>query len=204
MNPPNRWDVEGIAGRVAHAREASQLNLLGRKQIAFSYRDDLVMHRTESLPFHANGMRFSAYDAAGEVLDSRVFYSVGGGFIVDETASEGDVIVDDPTRLPHPFTSGKELLARCSETGLSISALMLENEQAWRDEAEIPRGPVGTVASDGRLYRSRLPHRGHYAGRPQGKAQGGPPQAPAEKRHRFLWATPRSTPWTGSRCTHWR
>jgi L-serine dehydratase len=117
---------------VQRIREGGPLQLLGRKAIAFSYRDDLVMHRTESLPFHANGMRFSAYDGTGALLRERTYYSVGGGFVVDDSASDGDVIVDDPTVLPHPFATGAELLARCRETGLSVSGLMLENESAWR------------------------------------------------------------------------
>jgi len=134
---PESVEVELIAGRVSAVREQGVLTLLGEKAIAFNYRDDLVMHRSESLPFHANGMRFSAYDGQGGLLDQRIFYSVGGGFIVDETATGGDVIVDDPTVLPYAFSSGDELLAQCKQSGLSISTLMLENEKAWRPEDEI-------------------------------------------------------------------
>ena len=134
---PDTVDVDRIADRVAHAREAGVLKLLGQREIPFSYRDDLIMHRSETLPFHANGMRFTAFDAAGETLDTRVYYSVGGGFIVDETASSGDVVVDDPTPLQYPFSTAEELLAQCREHGLSISALMLANEQAWRSEQVI-------------------------------------------------------------------
>jgi len=134
---PESVEVERIADRVSAVREQGVLTLLGEKSIAFNYRDDLVMHRSESLPFHANGMRFSAYDSEGELLDQRIFYSVGGGFIVDENATGGDVIVDDPTVVPYAFSSGDELLAHCKQSGLSISTLMLENEKAWRSEGEI-------------------------------------------------------------------
>lgn len=133
---PETVDVDSIAARVAHVREHSELSLLGLHDISFSYRNDLIMHREEALPLHANGMRFTAYDQAGESLSSHCYYSVGGGFIVNENASGEDVIVDDPTVLPHPFRSAAELLQRCNETGLSISSLMLANEAAWRDEAE--------------------------------------------------------------------
>jgi L-serine dehydratase len=129
---PESVDVDTIPARIASVREEGTLNLLGRNRLNFSYRDDLVMHRTESLPFHSNGMRFTAYDASGVVLCQRLFYSVGGGFIVDDTATEGDVVVDDPTELPYAFSTGDELLLRCKESGLSISALMLANEEAWR------------------------------------------------------------------------
>ena len=99
---------------------------MGTHAISFSYRDDLIMHRTETLPFHSNGMRFTAYDDQGGPVHTRVYYSVGGGFVVDESASEGDVIVDDPTPVRYPFSSAEELLAQCREYGLSISSLMLD------------------------------------------------------------------------------
>jgi L-serine dehydratase len=134
---PEAVDVDTIEARVAAAREQGTLSLLGEQQIGFSYRDDLVMHREEALPFHSNGMRFSAFAASGEIIYLKVFYSVGGGFIVDDNASEGDVLIEDPTVVPWPFTSGAELLAQCDESGLSISGLMLANEKAWRSETEI-------------------------------------------------------------------
>ena len=137
---PEAVDVDTISARVAKTREEGVLHLLGRKSLAFSYRDDLLMHRNESLPFHSNGMRFTAYDEEGAVLSQRIFYSVGGGFIVDETASGGDAIVDDPTQLPYPFSSGDELLSLCKASGLSISTLMMENEKSWRTEQEIREG----------------------------------------------------------------
>lgn len=137
---PESVEVEGIPERVAEVREQSRLNLLGEKPIPFNYREDLVMHRNESLPYHANGMRFTAFAADGAVLLENVFYSVGGGFIVDETAAAGDVLIEDPTELPHPFSSGEELLGQCRAAGLPISALMLANEKAWRNEADIRAG----------------------------------------------------------------
>ena len=137
---PEGVDVDSIAGRVAAVREGGRLSLLGTHDIAFSYRDDIVMHRTESLPFHANGMRFTAFAEDGSVLVQRCFYSVGGGFVVDESATGSDAIVSDPTPVPYPFTTGAELLAQCREHGMSISSLMLANEKAWRSEAEIRSG----------------------------------------------------------------
>ena len=78
---PDSVDIDGIDARVAAAREHGSLTLLGTHQIAFDYRDDLIMHRTETLPFHANGMRFTAYDEQGAALQTKVYYSVGGGFV---------------------------------------------------------------------------------------------------------------------------
>jgi L-serine dehydratase len=82
-------------------------------------------------------MRFFAYDAAGACLRERTYYSVGGGFVVDEAAAGADRITADTTPLPYPFLSGEELLARCHESGLPVSGVMLENEQAWRPESEV-------------------------------------------------------------------
>ncbi len=138
---PESVDVASIADRVADARANGTLTLLGEQAVNFDYKTDLVMHRTEALPYHSNGMRFSAFDGKGNTLNSREFYSVGGGFVVDEdAAAHGDVIVEDPTELPHPFTTAAKLLEQCASTGLSISALMLANEQAWRSEAQIKEG----------------------------------------------------------------
>jgi L-serine dehydratase len=90
-------------------RKQRQLKLLGRHTIAFAEKEDLLFMRRETLPFHANGMRFVAFDAAGNELANRVYYSVGGGFIVsDEVAADGTrqkVIAPDTTVLPLPFTS---------------------------------------------------------------------------------------------------
>jgi len=137
---PDTVDINAIDERVSRAREHAVLTLLGTRKITFNYRDDLIMHRTETLPFHPNGMRFTAYDEQGSELQTRLYYSVGGGFVVDESASDGDVVVDDPTKVRYPFSTAEELLAQCREHGLSISALMLANEQAWRTESEVREG----------------------------------------------------------------
>jgi L-serine dehydratase len=134
---PEGVEIESIAERVRAVREGGSLALLGEHKIAFNYREDLIMHRSEALPFHSNGMRFSAFDAGGQLLCSRVFYSVGGGFVVDESATDGNVIAPDDTVLPYPFSTAAQLLERCAASGLSISSLMLENEKAWRSESEI-------------------------------------------------------------------
>jgi L-serine dehydratase len=134
---PEHVAIERIAPRVTEVREQGSIRLLGEHEIPFDYRNDLVMHRSETLPFHPNGMRFTALGASGETVESRVYFSVGGGFIVDETAQGADIVVDDPTPIPYPFTTAEELLAQCREYGLSIPALMLANETAWRPAAEV-------------------------------------------------------------------
>lgn len=137
---PETVEVAGIPERVAKVRAESRLTLLKEKPLAFSYRDDLIMHRNETLPFHPNGMKFTALAEDGSTLTAKVFYSVGGGFILDESAAQGETLIEDPTPLAYPFRSGAELLSQCDATGLSISGLMMENEKAWRDEPAIRDG----------------------------------------------------------------
>ncbi|WP_119728929.1 L-serine ammonia-lyase [Thermomonospora amylolytica] len=138
---PELVDVDAVPGRLAAIRERGRLRMFGEVEIPFVVGEHLIFERKESLPGHPNGMRFTAYDADGSELRSRVYYSVGGGFVVDENATGADRIKPDDTVLPHPFESAAELLARCAETGLSVSALMLANEQAFgRTEAEIRTG----------------------------------------------------------------
>ncbi|GAP51906.1 L-serine ammonia-lyase [Streptomyces azureus] len=137
---PRTVDVESADERVETIKADGRLNLLGEHDIAFSYDDDMVLHRRKALPYHANGMTLWAYDASGAELLTKTYYSVGGGFVVDEDAVGADRIKLDDTVLKYPFRTGDELLRMAGETGLSISALMLENERAWRSEEEIREG----------------------------------------------------------------
>ncbi|MFL6052801.1 MAG: L-serine ammonia-lyase [Actinoallomurus sp.] len=135
---PELVDVETADDRVADVREHGVLRLFGDHEVPFVVGEHLVFERRESLPHHPNGMRFTARTADGTELREKVYYSVGGGFVVDEDATGADRIKPDDTVVPHPFATGTELLSHARETGLSISALMLENEQAFgRDAREI-------------------------------------------------------------------
>ncbi|WP_129306439.1 L-serine ammonia-lyase [Streptomyces sp. L2] len=137
---PRTVDVETADERMEKIRSEGRLALLGEHEIDFDYDRDLVLHRRKALPYHANGMTLWAYDASGTELLTRTYYSVGGGFVVDEEAVGADRIKLDDTVLKYPFRTGDELLRLARETGLSISALMLENERAWRTEDEIRAG----------------------------------------------------------------
>jgi len=139
-NEPDTVDVEAVPGLLAEIRESQRVNLLGRREIPFDEKSDLVFNRRESLPLHSNGMRFTALDAAGAVLAEQVYYSVGGGFVVSGDADGGKAIVADATVLPHPFTTGEQLLALCAREHQSIAGIMRRNERAWRRDAEIDAG----------------------------------------------------------------
>ncbi|WP_031224781.1 L-serine ammonia-lyase [Streptomyces roseochromogenus] len=137
---PRTVDVETADARVEAIRADGRISLLGEHEIAFDFDKDLVLHRRKALPYHANGMTLWAYDGSGAELLSKTYYSVGGGFVVDEDAVGADRIKLDDTVLKYSFRTGDELLRLTRETGLSISSLMLENERAWRTEDEIRAG----------------------------------------------------------------
>ncbi len=142
---PETVDVEAIEQRLQHIRESKTLSLLAQHPIQFDESRHLVMHKRKSLPFHPNGMSFTAFDSSDNVLDSRTYYSVGGGFVLDEEQAQSESadsdsqspIVADPTELPYPFTTGDQLLEMCEQHDISICQLMLENEKSWRTENEI-------------------------------------------------------------------
>jgi L-serine dehydratase len=137
---PESVDTGSVESRLESIRSTRQLNLFGEHPIKFDEKKQLVMHRRETLPFHSNGMTFRAFDAKDEELRNSTFYSVGGGFIVDESAAGSDRIVEDDTKLPFPFLSAVDLLIHCANHDMSISDLMLENEKTWRSEEEIRQG----------------------------------------------------------------
>mgnify|MGYP003818052607 FL=1 len=136
---PQTVDPASAAPLLADCRQRRELALSCGTTIGFDPDADVILHRRKSLPLHSNGMRFTALDAAGEVVVSRDYYSIGGGFVRTETEA-GTSIAPDQTTLPYPFSSGAELLAHCQETGFSPARLMRENERVWRSDAEIDAG----------------------------------------------------------------
>jgi L-serine dehydratase len=145
---PDKVDVERIPLRLNEIGAGGRLKLLGLHPVAFDVRSDLLFYRKLTLDgeplAHANGMRFVAFDDAGRELAKRVYYSVGGGFVVSaELAADGSAlkrIAPDTTVLRHPFHNGEQLLAMTQREGLSIAALMRANERHWRADAEIDAG----------------------------------------------------------------
>jgi L-serine dehydratase len=133
---PEAVEVETIGAVISSVRESRRLPLLRRHEIGFRDSDHLVLHRT-SLPFHPNGLRFTALDQGGAVLRTRVYYSVGGGFVVDQDAAEGKgPLREDSRSLSYPFGSAADLLTHCENANLNVSGVMLENEKAFRPEEQ--------------------------------------------------------------------
>jgi L-serine dehydratase len=129
---PESVDPDRVAPLLAEVAGTGKLPLLGRHVIDFEVGEHIVMHRRKRLPYHPNGMRFTAADGSGMPLRTRTYYSVGGGFVLDEDAAGAGRVVADSTELPHPFRTGAELLRLTAATGLPISGVMLANESAWR------------------------------------------------------------------------
>jgi len=137
---PETVDTDSIPARLERVRSDGALHLANGSRIVFDEQQDLIFHRRKVLPYHPNGMKFIASDRTGAVMLERTYYSVGGGFVVNEAAAGADRIVEDRTALPYRFHSAAELLAHCAGSGLSISQIMLQNECAWRTRTEIRDG----------------------------------------------------------------
>lgn len=135
---PETVDVNTIDTKLQVIRDTKTLTLKSGTTVPFNEAKDLVMHRRKSLPFHPNAVCFEAFDEQGTSLLRRTYYSVGGGFVLDESAADGEnPIVADVTVLPYPFTTGNELLSLSDTHDKSVAEMMMANECVWRTEAEV-------------------------------------------------------------------
>ncbi len=137
---PDRVDPDAIPAMLERIRGEKRIRLGGKHEIAFDEKRDLKFNKRQKLPYHVNGMRFAAFDADGNELASRDYYSVGGGFVVNPDEAAADRIVADTTHVRYPFGSGDELIATCERENLTIAQVMMANEQAWRSESEVRDG----------------------------------------------------------------
>jgi L-serine dehydratase len=161
---PENIDTDTVPGRVAEIRESGRLKLGGTHEVAFDEDNDLTMHRRKSLPAHPNGMVFRAFDASGSLVRERTYYSVGGGFVRDESYETDTVFVEDSTPVPYPFRTGADLLGHCAATGLPISEIMLANELSWRTRDEVRDGLLAIWAVMAECVRNGCTHEGVLPG----------------------------------------
>jgi L-serine dehydratase len=132
---PETVDVDAVPARVAAVARAGELHLLGRHRVELLPASAILFRRRETLPLHSNGMRFTARAADGVVLAEKIYYSIGGGFVVGaDGVPDGAPALTEP---PYRFATGEELLAIADDHGLSISTVVLRNECAVRPEAEV-------------------------------------------------------------------
>ncbi|HEY4934278.1 MAG TPA: L-serine ammonia-lyase [Terriglobales bacterium] len=131
---PERVDPASVAEKVGRIRAQHDLRLLDSVEIPFHEEKDLLFLKTQILPGHSNGMRFTAFDQGGSELYSAVFYSVGGGFIAREGEDAGHSELKSP---PFPFSSADQLLEIGDRQKISIWQIVLENEKTWRTETQV-------------------------------------------------------------------
>jgi L-serine dehydratase len=134
---PDLIDPSKIESLVEEVRHSGAICLLHRQQVKFEEAADLVFRTTETLPGHSNGMRFTAFSSDGSVVDTQIYYSVGGGFISREGEQPAQANAAGRPPVPYPFSSADDLLRIGEENGMSVWEIALANEKAWRVESEI-------------------------------------------------------------------
>ena len=133
---PVTFDVNLVLPKVESIKSTKTLDLAGKKHIAFDYSAQLLFLFDQSLPFHPNAVTFQAFLENGTAL-SETYYSIGGGFVVQENDSTSVLSEVD---LPFPVDTAQQLMSACMRTGLKISELVMENELSWRPENETKAG----------------------------------------------------------------
>ncbi len=142
---PDRVDPDEAAMLVADIRRRGRLPFGGGPEIAFDPTTDLVFRYGETLPLHTNGLRFTA---AGATLASAIYYSIGGGFVVDEAGLPlGADTPASATPVPYPFADAAELLRKANAAGLTVAGLMRANETVWHGGAALSDGIAAIVAA---------------------------------------------------------
>ncbi|MGL5386968.1 MAG: L-serine ammonia-lyase [Serratia sp. (in: enterobacteria)] len=133
-NLPHDVDIDSIPGFIRDVEQRGRLLLAkGEHEVDFPQLGGMNFHST-NLPLHENGMSISAY-AGDRLLHSKTYYSIGGGFIVDEESF--GLSASNSVAVPYPYRSALDLQQHCKDTGLSLSGLVMQNELALRNKAEI-------------------------------------------------------------------
>lgn len=123
---------------IGKVKSEHKLNLGGKNIIDFDFDEDIVLEKKIFLPEHSNGMKFAAFDAVGNLLLEETYFSVGGGTIArqDEMAQR---IERQPYDVPYQFNSCQELLDMCHKDKLSITELVLKNEEALNSPESVQK-----------------------------------------------------------------
>lgn len=137
---PAEVDVRAAWRMMAAVRSDRRLRLLGVRDIGFDIDGDVLFHQRQRQPFHSNALAFSALDAGGALLFHRFYYSIGGGFVLDEDEARSNVPPVDEVPLPWPFTSGSDLLAMGQASGLTFAEMVLANEVACMPLPQVEQG----------------------------------------------------------------
>lgn len=133
---PDTINPDTISPQFEAILHRKSIELNGEHAISFDYLNDLIFNYKDVLPFHTNGMQFSAFDKSAKLIASNIYYSIGGGFILTEEEALHPKNTNTAD-VPYPFTSAKELLNQCEQHELTMSELMLKNECALRDKEDV-------------------------------------------------------------------
>src|SRR5450830_1936770 len=133
---PDSINPDLIADLIEAMRKTASLRLLNVHTVRFVEKEHILFYRREAMAEHPNGMKFEAFDLNKQLIASKSYLSVGGGFVVTAGASNAQVLAA-ANQLPYAFTSGDELLKVCAEHKMSVAQIMWENEKSWRSAEEI-------------------------------------------------------------------
>lgn len=133
---PVTFDVHSIDAKINDIAAMKEIVLGGKHEIQFDPREDIEFLMTESLPYHPNAVTFLASFHDGNSI-AETYYSIGGGFVVKE---KEDATGNEQVQLPFPVDKAEDLLHWCMKTGMTISEVVMENENAWRSEEETRQG----------------------------------------------------------------
>ena len=136
---PVTFDVENIDAKIADIKDMSRILLAGRHEIIFTPSDDIEFLFSETLPYHPNALTFLVSLNDGNNF-AETYYSIGGGFVIQETFEGLNANVSADVALPFPINTADELLHWCRKTGMSINEIVMENELCWRSENETKQG----------------------------------------------------------------
>jgi len=138
---PEGIEPNAVQPTVEAIRNSQSIRLLGKHGIPFKETEHLLFHKDKSLPFHPNALRFRLFSSKKKELFQQVYYSLGGGFIIDHESAHAQTPPSHEVKAsPYPFHTAEELLVLCRKHKMTIAQLMMENEKTWRSESEIRKG----------------------------------------------------------------
>ncbi len=137
---PESIDPTIIPDALKSLKETKKLSLYQEKEINFDPIKDLIFHKDQVMPYHSNALRFIAYSESDEELLNEIFYSIGGGFIVEHRKIQHKLPLEKHHEPPYPFSSCEELLELCQKNNLQIHEIMYQNELSHHTDKEIKEG----------------------------------------------------------------
>lgn len=137
---PEGVDPDAASHLISIIQNNKTIRLFNRHPIPFDPELDLLFLRGKKLPFHSNALRFKAFGRTGKQIYTQLYYSVGGGFVIDHAQSQAKEAPKEGRVVPFPYKTAEELMAHCNQEKKAIWQIVLENEKALRSETELKKG----------------------------------------------------------------